>query len=430
MRKFWQIKVLSIALAFLILPLPAFAQEAEEALERPEYTSRSRVTMDYFSTVCMLQLYDDFSDPARVEAFNQTWEEILELLAVIDAELSLAMPESDVSRFNAAQSGESITVSADTAAILDTVEAVFTLTDGRYDPTVSILVDVFGFTPRFSQRQYQPIYGYDREKVNGVVPLPVPDTVTALQQLVQFETINRSGLTLTKTTAAATIGGHTYQQSLDLGGIGKGYAVDRVMELLRSKGYRYGYFSCGGSSIGILSRATASRGAPEPAQWGIAVQYPRFVAEDEALLRVFTRDQMLSTSGDYEHAYILDGVRYSHIIDPQTGWPVNMPVDGVQSGICSVTVLGDNAAFCDAMSTALCVLGVEEAIDLMNQPNMQEYSYVMILYSDASEVCEIVTNLPAERYELLDPERFVVVSAVDAHGIVSYNGNMFPEAVQ
>lgn len=416
-------------LALMLLPLSALAQEAEGALERPEYGSRSRVTMDYFSTVCMLQLYDDFSDPARVEAFEQTWEEILALLAVIDAELSLSMPESDVSRFNAATSGETVTVSADTAAILDTVEEVFTLTGGRYDPTVSTLVDVFGFTPRFSQRRYQPVYGYDREKVDGVLPLPEADTVAALRSLVQFDAIDRSGLTLTKNTAAATIDGHTYQQSLDLGGVGKGYAVDRVMALLRAKGYRYGYFSCGGSSIGILSRATASRGAPEAAQWGIAVQYPRFVTENEALLRVFTRDQMLSTSGDYEHAYVLDGVHYSHLIDPQTGWPVNMPIDGVQSGICSVTILGDNAAFCDALSTALCVLGVEEAIDFMNQPHMQGYSYLMILYSDASEVCEIVTDLPAERYELLDPERFVVVSAVDAQGRVTYHGNMFPDAV-
>ena len=99
-----------------------------------------------------------------------------------------------------------------------------------------------------------------------------------------------------------------------------------------------------------------------------------------------------------------------------------MPVQGAQSGICAVTVLGDNAAMCDALSTALCVMGPDGAIECMNRPDLAGYDYLMILYSDALDHCEIVTDLPAEQYELLDEARFQVCCEIDPDGRVRYTG--------
>ena len=415
-------KVFACFLALgLALSGPALSEEA------PGYTSRSRVTTEYFSTASVLQIFDDFSDPARAAVFDETWQEVQALLARIDGALSLSVPGSDVRRFNMLEAGESLSVSRETLDVLSTVSLAYELTDGTYDPTVAPLVDLFSFTPRFSARGYRPERAYDRPVTGGRLPLPDAETVSLLRSLVGFGGIRIEGGSVTKTAPSVTVGGETCRQQLDLGGIGKGYAVDRVMALLREKGYRYGYFSCGGSSVGMLSRATASKGAPEPAQWGVGVQYPRYTEEQEVLVRVFSRDRCLSTSGDYEHAYILDGVRYCHLIDPGTGWPVNMPANGRQRGICSVTVLGGNAAMCDALSTALCVMGAERAIEFMDRPDMADLDYLMILYSDGTGACEIVTDLPEGEYQLLDEERFVLCCETDADGRVRYTGSILAD---
>ena len=417
-------KLLALILLFALLPLPAKVRAEEGVPERPEYTSMTRVTMEYFSTVSMLQIFDDFADPERVAAFEDTWSEVLRLLERLDGAFSLSKPDSDVSRFNALPAGGSVLVSEDTERLIGLVRGVYDATGGCYDPTVAPLVDLFGFTPRFSSRSYRPSAGYDRERVNGALPLPDDETVEALRPLIGFSGVSVYEGRLYKNTPPILLYGGAYQQSMDLGGIAKGYAVDLVMEFLRERGYAYGYFSCGGSSIGILSRAVSSAGAPGKAQWGVGVQYPRFGSEQQVLLRLFTNDVCLSTSGDYEHFYTQGGVRYSHLIDPAQGRPVNMPVNGVQSGVCSATVLGENAAVCDALSTALCVMGPERAVAFMNGPDYPEYSYLMILYSDDLPYCEIVTDLPAERYEVLDPERFHVACETGPDGAVLYTGNL------
>lgn len=411
-----------LLLALLPLSLPCPAEEGEE---RPAFTSRSRVTTDYFSTASMLQIFDDFKNPARVDAFEETWKEMTALLARLDAVFSLSDSGSDISRFNALEPGESTALARETAETLAVAREVYQLSGGLYDPTVASLVDLFGFTPRFNARDYRPTAGYDRKKENGVLPLPAESDVLALRKLVDFSSVRFTDSTIQKNTPSVTAGGSVCRQTLDLGGIGKGYAVDRVMALLREKGYTYGYFSCGGSSIGILSRATASRGAPEAAQWGVGIQYPRFTDRQETLLRIFTRNRALSTSGDYEHAYLLDGVRYSHLIDPRTGWPANMPSGGIQSGLCSVTVLGESAAFCDALSTALLVMSPKQAVASMNREDMAGISYVMIGYRDGANHCELITNLKEEQYELLDPDRFLLCSDTDGTGNVVYTGTFF-----
>lgn len=134
---------------------------------------------------------------------------------------------------------------------------------------------------------------------------------------------------------------------IDLGGIAKGHAVDRAITLLQARGITQAIVSAGGDSRIIGDR----RGRP----WMIGVRDPRREKEMAAILPL--SDTAVSTSGDYERYFELDGVRYHHIISPASGRPV--------TGIRSVTVVGQDSTTVDALSTSVFVMGVEKGLSLV-----------------------------------------------------------------
>ncbi len=133
---------------------------------------------------------------------------------------------------------------------------------------------------------------------------------------------------------------------LGLGGIGKGYAVDRVCMLLEKYGMRH-YIVAGGGDI----RVSGSRGK-EP--WRMAVKHPR---RQGVLYLLDMTDVAIATSGDYERYFVLDGERYHHILDPKTGHPAR--------GLSSVTIIAPRATDADALSTAVFVLGLGKDMALL-----------------------------------------------------------------
>lgn len=135
---------------------------------------------------------------------------------------------------------------------------------------------------------------------------------------------------------------------IDLGGIAKGYAVDRCVELLRNKGVTQGMVAAGGDSRILGDRL----GRP----WTVGVQNPRDRDQMIALLPLV--DTAVSTSGDYERFFEEDGVRYHHIIDPDNG-------DSARD-VRSVTILGPEGLFTDALSTAVFVLGLQKGLALID----------------------------------------------------------------
>lgn len=137
--------------------------------------------------------------------------------------------------------------------------------------------------------------------------------------------------------------------ALDLGGIGKGYAVDRAIEVLRQAGVENAIVNAGGNL-----RVIGSKGG-QP--WKIGVQHPRRPQEAIAALAL-QGDVSLSTSGDYERYFIHEGERYHHIMDPATGYPA-------RAGVVEATVQAVDAASADALSTAVFVLGAERGLQLL-----------------------------------------------------------------
>ena len=135
---------------------------------------------------------------------------------------------------------------------------------------------------------------------------------------------------------------------IGLGGVAKGYAVERAARQMRRAGVLSGLVTIGGDSRFIGDR----RGRP----WSMGVQDPRSSRDLIALLPVV--DEAVSTSGDYARYFVEDGVRYHHILDPDTGEPAR--------GSRSVTVVGPDAVQTDGLSTGVFVLGVDAGIDLIN----------------------------------------------------------------
>ncbi len=136
---------------------------------------------------------------------------------------------------------------------------------------------------------------------------------------------------------------------VDLGGIAKGYAVDLGIAIMRAAGIEHGSVTAGGDSRILGDR----RGKP----WTVGVRDPRNADRMVAVLPL--TDTAVSTSGDYERFFEQDGVRYHHILDPTTG-------DSAR-GNASVTILGPEAAFTDALSTSVFVLGPEKGLALVNR---------------------------------------------------------------
>ena len=371
-----------------------------------------RVTDAYFGTVSMLVLY-------RKEGAEETWAEVKDILRAIDEAVSVSRPGSDVARFNRAAPGEKVPVCPLTAELMKTAQEAWQMTGGLYDPSVYPLVDMWGFSPRFNRNDYRPLYAYDRPyDENGILPLPRTEDVQALLSLADFGQIalfqDEDGWYLTKAAAPVQIGEDLIQQQIDLGGLAKGWACDRVAALLREKGYTEGYFICGGSSMAFL------RGA-DGAAVDVFTKKPR-PGKDEGddYARLSASDTTLSSSADTSHSYTHDGIVYCHIIDPRTGRPLNVPAEaGPQRGAAAVTLLGESAALNDALTTALCLMGPARALSFLEG---RDDTMVMAVWQNGQDRLEVISNRP-DQLELLD-SAYLLACEADEKGVMRYTGTL------
>lgn len=145
---------------------------------------------------------------------------------------------------------------------------------------------------------------------------------------------------------------------INLGGIAKGYVVERGIDMLRARGIQHAIVTAGGDSRLLGDR----RGRP----WMVGIRHPR--KDGEVAMQLPLVDEAISTSGDYERFFEEDGIRYHHIIHPRTGVSV--------SDLHSATVIGPDAVITDALSTSVFVLGVEEGMRLI--ATMPDYESVII----------------------------------------------------
>jgi len=238
----------------------------------------------------------------------------------LDGLLSKYNEDSEISRLNKA--GE-LKVSPDTFYILQKSKQFWQLSQGAFDVTVGPLSDLWGFT----DKKYNLPKNKEIEKNMALVGsdkiiFKVGDNA------VKFK---------------------LFGMKVDLGAIGKGYAIDCAVKKLREGGVKSCLINAGGQIYCLGD----NYGKP----WRIAVQSPRGRGFTDYLE---LKDQSIATSGDYEQYFIKDNKRYSHILNPKTGFPA-------KSNIESVTVVASSALTADALSTSIFVMGKENGMELANK---------------------------------------------------------------
>lgn len=248
----------------------------------------------------------------------------------LDARLSVWKDGSDVQRLNAAAGKGPVPVGADTLAVLAAALAAGDMTDGAFDVTFGALSDVWRF---------------DHDQDNRV---PTRADVAARLPLVDYRAITVDAHAGTASLAGAGMRVH-------LGGIGKGYAVDRAVALLRAHGLRDFMIQSGGDLY--------AAGQRDDRPWRVAIRDPRGPVT-ATIAALDLRDATFSTSGDYERFFMKDGRRYHHILDPDVGEPAR--------GSRSVTIVADQAVLADALSTGVFVLGPDKGMALIERlPNVE-----------------------------------------------------------
>ena len=171
--------------------------------------------------------------------------------------------------------------------------------------------------------------------------------------------------------------------ALDLGGIGKGYAAGRCKEILKAHGVTSALLSLGGNVSALGSK-------PDGTAWTVAIEDPDGGAY---LGTVQITDQCVVTSGGYQRYFEQDGVRYWHILDPETGKPA-------RSGMKSVTIVSADDALADALSTALFVMGPERAADFW-RVHRAEFGAVWLTDDGRLFVTEGLTLTTEREYEVV-----------------------------
>lgn len=284
----------------------------------------------------------DFSDAEKVNKFNAFKEEVGNILYELDLSLSATQEGSSVSKFNAAEAGARVRVDESFYNAVSVALNMHSFTEGSYNPAVYDCVKAFGFL--------------GRDRPATVSDLPSDEKCAALARVAshfsEIElTAENGAYYAVKPQYSENIEGAEYNLKLDLGGIGKGYAVDIIDGLFDKYGFEYGYFNFASSSM-------ACRQSAKEGSYTIGLRNPRGTGDNYVKFAV--SNAKISTSGDYFLSYSLEGKRYCSIISPQTGKPID-------TGVITATVVGGSAAENDALTTALMVMGREKAAEFISE---------------------------------------------------------------
>ena len=237
---------------------------------------------------------------------------------------------SQVSQFNAQSVGETFAVHPDLHRVLRTSQVLSELSGGAFDVTVGALVNLWGFGPEASF---------------PAVPSPVAVKMARKSVGYQALEVNPGNYLIRKRKALY----------IDLSAIAKGFAVDQLSRLLRAQGYQDFLVEIGGELF-------ASGRAPGNRPWQVGIELPSALGR-AIYTNLPLQNMAMATSGDYRNYFEQGGKRYSHTIDPRTGYPID-------HSLVSVTVLAESAMLADAWATAISVLGAGMGLQLANRQQL------------------------------------------------------------
>jgi len=249
-------------------------------------------------------------------------------LEALNDSLSTYRPDSLITAFNDAPVGQAVPADADFEHMLALSRQVHEDSEGAFDPTVGALVNLWGF-------------GWPKPQ-EPLTRLPDPAAIEDARG--RLDAVERSAPgQLLKREALR----------LDFSAIAKGYGVDLIAEVIRSHGVEHFMAEIGGE---VATRGQGPSGGP----WRIGIEAPDLGVSGRILARVNLTEGALATSGNYRNFFELEGRRFSHVIDPLSGYPVAHPP-------VSVSVIAPNVALADAWATAFMVLDEERAMAIAEE---------------------------------------------------------------
>lgn len=267
-------------------------------------------------------------------------EQISSRLADIDSKMSTYKKDSEISRFNRHSSESWMSISAETITVVNAAQEISQLSKGAFDVTIGKLVNLWGFGPTIN-----------------IDAIPDDNAILTLLSQVGYHKleVRQAPPALRKSSEIVY---------LDLSAIAKGYAVDAIAKLLIENRINNFLVEIGGE---IITHGNKQEQQP----WVIGIESP--VAGQRSIRkRLHLQDVAMATSGDYRNYFEHQGTRYSHTIDPATGYPI-------KHRLVSVTVIDSSCMRADALATAIMVMGPDKGLEFAEQ---QQLAIFMLVKQD------------------------------------------------
>ncbi len=266
----------------------------------------------------LLDTVVEISATSQSKHIGKQIDSVFTYIAALENKLNEYRDDSWLGKVNADTVHERFPMDPDVYQILAIADSLYKMTDGAFDITIKPVWDLWGF--------------------NAESPT-LPDSMEIKQTLSE---VNFSKIKFTKKELYKPLG-----MQLTFGAIAKGYILDKARDYMQKKGLKSGYINCRSSMTFFGSHI------PQV----VYIQHPRKTDDYIASFKIF--NQSVGTSGDYQQFYEIDGVRYHHIIDSATGYPVK--------NMHSVTVLNPSAAWADGLSTALFLLPPDRSMEMVKK---------------------------------------------------------------
>ena len=295
-------------------------EEAHQMLEKNSEKNLHEMTTFAMDTVMQFTIYSENGEQLLIDSEQE--------IRRLERLLSVTMENSEIAQLNQNAGLDEVSLSKDTLNVLMKGKEIGELTNQAFDITISPVVKAWGFT------------------TDGEKHVPSAKTLDDLLPLT-----NSEDLVVNEDTSRARL--LKKGMAVDLGGIAKGYTSDAVTVILKENGVTSGLVYLGGNISAIGTK-------PNGEKWKIAIENPLDANDYVGLLEV--KDCSVVTSGGYQRYFEKNGKRYHHIIDSKTGYPAD-------SGLLSVTIISKDGTKADGLSTALFVMGLEEAVNLWRSSN-------------------------------------------------------------
>ena len=325
-----KILALGLASAILFTGCAERREAAQQMLENQKMENRHEATTFAMDTVMTFTVIHEDGDEIIIDAEQE--------IRRLENLLSVTVESSDISKLNAAAGKEALEMQIDTQVLLAKGKELGEKTGGAFDIAISPIVKAWGFT---EEEHHVPT----QAELDALLPVTDPSDVILDAGKAYLQ---KEGM------------------AVDLGGIAKGYTSDKVSELLKEKGVESAIVSLGGNVVGIGRK-------PDGEKWEVALANPLDANDYCGLISI--EDKAVVTSGGYQRFFEENGRKYHHIIDPATGYPA-------ESGLLSVTIISESGTEADVLSTALFVMGLEDALEYWQKNG----GFEAIFITEAGEV--------------------------------------------